>query len=620
MVLCSSRNLEQPGIGLGIVYCIPCPTDLLRFPYPALVRWDLAHYLVTTAGGSEFKFPELLLFRLTFLSLDHRAANSALTPGGITRRRIRSYGVFAWQLPPLSPLSSNTSESSVTESTPRSTCAELSSNSEVENILQVLETGNLTQGPVTRSRACAIQLQEQLNQSDTFSSSAPNLTNTNSHSMPQAPNPSSSVPQSAPKVPSSANQPGQLAQHVPAALTTQPVSAAHPAPHRRRRRMVFADLPAQHERAAPSFDEKHLEEIEQYFLDLDALFDDHTIQVDDKKKRAAVRYIKNVGTEKLWRLNPAYADTTQTYTNFKTNKLWMYPGALDDCAYTPQDLDTLIGERIHIGIVNPHELGEYYCQFLLITQYLVSKNWMVALEQLHAFFGGFCPDFANRISQQLQLKQPNHLLIDPYDLDDIYEAATFFLMGTGYMQTSTTQPTTHFVTLTRSRPVTTPLQPDATTIKIEALTMAMATFREMFESAMDKSRGKPRNTAPRPAGASGSTCNFCRGAGHFIRECEVVAKYNRTSKCKRNHEGKVVLPLGVMVLRDVPGNWLHNRMDEWHWKNLGQMASQMLLEVAVAKAVSALSSEVAGQSYMSYPAQATGQGPEELQLGLYALR
>ena len=100
----------------------------------------------------------------------------------------------------------------------------------------------------------------------------------------------------------------------------------------------------------------------------------------------------------------------------------MYPGALDDCTYTLQDLDALIGERICIGIVNPHELGEYYRQFLLITQYLVSKNRMVASEQSCAFFGGFRLDFANRISQRLQLKQPDHLPIDPYDLDDIYEA------------------------------------------------------------------------------------------------------------------------------------------------------------------------------------------------------
>ena len=66
--------------------------------------------------------------------------------------------------------------------------------------------------------------------------------------------------------------------------------------------MVFADLPARHECTAPSFDKN--------FLDLDTLFDDHTIQAEDEKKRAAVQYIKNVGTKKLWRSNPAYADAT----------------------------------------------------------------------------------------------------------------------------------------------------------------------------------------------------------------------------------------------------------------------------------------------------------------------
>ena len=298
----------------------------------------------------------------------------------------------------------------------------------------------------------------------------------------------------------------------------------------------------------------------------------------------------------------------------------MYPRASDNHTYTPQDLDTLIGECIQIRIVNPHELGEYYCQFLLITQYLVSKNWMVALEQLRAFFGGFCSDFANRILQWLQHKQPNHLLIDPYDLDDIYKAATFVLMGTSYTQTSTTQPTMHFVTPMHSRPTLTPPQTDTTTIKIEALTVAIANLREMFKSAMDQGGGRPRNAAPRPAGASRSTCNFCRGAGHFIRECKVVAEYNRTGNCKRNHEHKVVHPSGAMVPHDVPRNWLHDHVDEWHWTNPGQMASQMILEVATAPTVSAPASESAGQSYMSYPTQAMGQGLEVLQLGLYTLR
>ena len=151
---------------------------------------------------------------------------------------------------------------------------------------------------------------------------------------------------------------------------------------------------------------------------------------------------------------------------------------------------------------------------------------MVASEQSCAFFRGFRSDFANQISQRLQLKQPNHLPIDPYNLDDIYEAGTFVLMGTGYTQTSAAQPTMDFATLTHSRPAPTAPQPNATTIKIEALKAAIANLGEMFKSAIDQRGGRPRNAAPHLAGASGSTCNFCGGTRHFIRECEVVMEYN----------------------------------------------------------------------------------------------
>lgn len=210
----------------------------------------------------------------------------------------------------------------------------------------------------------------------------------------------------------------------------------------------------------------------------------------------------------------------------KQVKLWMYPRALDDCTYTPQDLDMFIRECIHIGIINLHELSKYYRQFLLITQYLVSKNWMVPSEQSHAFFRRFCSDFANHILQWLQLKQLDHLPINPCDLANIYKATTFVLMGTGYTQLSMTQPTMNFENMTHSGPILTPLQPNKTMIKIEALTAAIANLTEMFKSMMERGGGRPRNAAPHPAGASRSTGNFCRGARHFIWECKVITEYN----------------------------------------------------------------------------------------------
>ena len=50
-----------------------------------------------------------------------------------------------------------------------------------------------------------------------------------------------------------------------------------------------------------------------------------------------------------WRSTPAFSDDTQTYNTFEAGILRMYPGASNDCTYTNQDLEALIGEHVRIG-------------------------------------------------------------------------------------------------------------------------------------------------------------------------------------------------------------------------------------------------------------------------------
>ena len=223
--------------------------------------------------------------------------------------------------------------------------------------------------------------------------------------------------------------------------------------------------------------------------------------------------------------------------------------------------------------------------------------------------------------QRLQLKFPNHFPEDPYDVDHVYDAANFVIGG----------PTPGAAFISAPLPPTyqqSPYQPsappvaDPTTVKLEALTTAVASLGEMFKMVLETQQGggKPRNAAPRPAAGGGSACNFCGGTGHFIRECEVVAEYGRAGKCKRSADGKVVLPSGAMVPRDTPGTWMRDRVDEWHRQNPRQMASQMILEVAAVQTATAPAGESVSQSYIGYPAQHVVQAPEVSQPGLYALR
>ena len=75
-----------------------------------------------------------------------------------------------------------------------------------------------------------------------------------------------------------------------------------------------------------------------------------------------------------------------------------------------------------------------------------------------------------------------------------------------------------------------------------------------------------------------------------------------------------------MVPRSITGTWLHDRVDEWHQQNPGQLAAQMLFEVVVARAVTALPNDAAGQAFISYPMLSISVSPEVWPARTYALK
>jgi hypothetical protein len=302
--------------------------------------------------------------------------------------------------------------------------------------------------------------------------------------------------------------------------------------------MPAADLPGRGERSAPNFDKARPEELGRFFAEVEDLFDKHNVVDNTERKQGAVKYIKVI-IARLWKTAEAWANNTKTYEEFKAEIIGLYPGASDDVVYTIQDLDKIIDEYVRIGLLTTTELGDYYRQFLLVLCYLISKNRFTKSEQSRAFMRGFQLDLARDIQQRLQLKIPDHLPMDPYELSDIYAAATFVLMGS--------LPTTY----RGSAYTPTTAAASSADIKIEALIPKLGEMiKTGFENQAQSNRSGPPGP-PRPTRNSASVCNFCGVPGHFIRECEIVAEYTWLGKCKRNHEGKVVLPSGAMVPREI---------------------------------------------------------------------
>ena len=71
-------------------------------------------------------------------------------------------------------------------------------------------------------------------------------------------------------------------------------------------------------------------------------------------------------------------------------------------------------------------------------------------------------------------------------------------------------------------------------------------------------------------------CNYCREE-HLICDCPHVNTDIQAGKCRRNHEGKVVLSTGSFVPRDITGKYFCNRIEEWHRRHPNQLAAATLI-------------------------------------------
>ena len=335
-------------------------------------------------------------------------------------------------------------------------------------------------------------------------------------------------------------------------------------------------MPARGDRSAPHFDPQQPRELRRFFADLDFAFTRAGVADRTAQKKHACRYV-DVDTADLWESIGQFTDATVTYEEFVKAVHALYPGSEEERKWSVADMDKLVGERSRLGILSLADLGDYYRHFYTITTFLRSKTRLSEAEQSRAFVRGFQPELWIRISQRLQLKLPDHFPDDPYTLDAIHEAARYVLHGTPSNLLAPTQPTPAAnSSLTRAN----------NEVKTEDLAAILERITESFVKALTAS------TAANNSGSQGSSsfsrpprsdpssgCNYC-GGPHFIRDCNQVAEDTKSGLCKRNIEGRVTLPSGAFVPREIPGKYLKERIEEWHRRNPGQLAaSQMLYNV-----------------------------------------
>jgi len=139
---------------------------------------------------------------------------------------------------------------------------------------------------------------------------------------------------------------------------------------------------------ALQFDPQQSHELHQYFTDLDFAFSQATIAEQAKKKRHVCRYV-DVDMADLWESISQFMDQNATYDEFAKAVHALYPGLKEECKWSVVDMDKLVGEWSHLGIISLANVSDYFQHFYTITTFFWNKGQLSEAEQSRSHASNF---------------------------------------------------------------------------------------------------------------------------------------------------------------------------------------------------------------------------------------
>ncbi|KAG2339098.1 hypothetical protein BDR05DRAFT_892293 [Suillus weaverae] len=183
-------------------------------------------------------------------------------------------------------------------------------------------------------------------------------------------------------------------------------------------------MPIHGTESAPKFNGKM--ELLNEFLDQYEDIADQAVLAGQDCIKGLIRYL-SVNDKELWAGVPE-AQLGDFDAFIKVVKV-MYPGCEGDRYFTLTDLHTLSHNqsarpmRLHI------KLGDYFREYIRVSQYLLAKAHIGEIERNCIFLEGFPSDVQAQIRMRLMIKFPDHHHEDPYPMTDVHKAAIFLLPG-----------------------------------------------------------------------------------------------------------------------------------------------------------------------------------------------
>ncbi|KAF7377219.1 hypothetical protein MSAN_00141600 [Mycena sanguinolenta] len=336
-------------------------------------------------------------------------------------------------------------------------------------------------------------------------------------------------------------------------------------------------MPARRDHIAPVFDPHAPHTLPKYFSDLEFLFLRSCITTDSKKKYHATRFLE-LDEQELWECVPEFADPTASFTELTTAIFRLYPEADPERRHSRADLDALVSELSRLPSLSRTQFANFYRSFFLISTFLIRKGRLSVFEQSFALRRAIPQLIWPQIAQRLAIKLPDVYPGDPYPLASLRDAVHFILADSS-PSTPLSSSTSKLALaaapfISESSETSAPTLAAAVDRLVDVLAPSVCVRPSASASCpvLPSAQSLPfpaasRPDLPPPPSPHPTSCSYCSHPAHFIARCPVVAADIYSGFCRRNTEGKVVLPSGSFVPHHFAGPNLRARIISWHAAN-----------------------------------------------------
>ena len=178
-------------------------------------------------------------------------------------------------------------------------------------------------------------------------------------------------------------------------------------------------MPFRREPTAPIFDPSQPRSLLRYFEDLEELFSRCGIHDLEDRKKWTLRYVP-IEVADFWELLPGWTGAVD-WTSLKRNVAARYPACDDEHRYRFADLVALADSQMNQEISSIEQWSEFLNQYLVISQYLITRHHLDPLEQQRYLLRSLSPSLRYEVESYLYRVDPRR---DPEQLASVAELDT----------------------------------------------------------------------------------------------------------------------------------------------------------------------------------------------------